>query len=827
MQPYSSPFPPPGSGQPPAKPVPSTGNQAEADTQERVPVGQQLLRAGLLTPAQLAQALREQQQTHLKFGEVCLEHRWISPEQLYQITSSDSLCLGEILVARGYIDIEQLRIALARQRRFGRKLGEILVWKGWIQPEVIDQVLQEQKLLRESQANNAWQALQSAPPLLPSAENSEPSSSLVYNPTSLPPIPLSSLAPIEGSRSSLSVPMAVPIPPPPTSPAIPIPAGILPVVPIPSAPLPPVPAPEGIDTTGTQLAIYRNRLATLEIQLEMQQREWDAMAAQMNEQVAQFQTQYQHRITLLETKLKQQETEQLAAQQALSQTYQQRIEGLESELAQQRTSLEMERSQQSERQAAQLAISEQYQQRIRDLEGELASQQSLLEKRSADQSEFQILSTQYQKRIEELQDELNRQIFAEQEQQHALATQQQQIDELENQLKQQLLQHQQQQQEISQRYQQRIQLLEDKLEEQQQQKQQAQSTHQEVDHLRSEIHRLSGELQRVQPIEAKYQTLSQQVQPLLQKLSQTKAHVVQLGQALQKSQASQQQYQRLLQTQKAQLEKAQSTAVKLAKELRQTRQEMATLREQVQTQNPPADLSPQPPQPEMAALQTQLQGSHSLMVAYRQSLENLQNEIKAQRDENRLLQAKLDRQTQITEVMEGQLRKAGDASSGWTSVTNAVQSQLDQNLSKQWETITESIHIDPTLQSGQTPVLTAWARQLFFRLQEADLISDEQIQAVLRVWSSQGGKLTHVLSEQTGLQPSTIKFFSDEGYSAKLFGCRRIGEYLQAAGLVTEADLQAALQDNRQGRRLGEALADRGLIRPSTADYFARTFTSG
>jgi hypothetical protein len=123
-----------------------------------------------------------------------------------------------------------------------------------------------------------------------------------------------------------------------------------------------------------------------------------------------------------------------------------------------------------------------------------------------------------------------------------------------------------------------------------------------------------------------------------------------------------------------------------------------------------------------------------------------------------------------------------------------------------------------------SPVLTPWARTLFFQLQEAGLITHEEVDHVLKVWQQDGGKLTHVLSECTELQPTTVKFFGNGGYAARLAGCKRIGDYLQAAGLVTEAQIQAALSQRQPGQKLGEVLAMQGVIRAMTADYFARTF---
>jgi hypothetical protein len=122
-------------------------------------LGQRLLQEGTITQEQLSEALREQQNNHLRLGEVCLDKGWVTPEQLYQMIPSQNLALGEILVVLNYIRLDQLRVALAQQKRLGRKLGEILVWKEWITQEELETILHIQQLLREEASPNAWEIL--------------------------------------------------------------------------------------------------------------------------------------------------------------------------------------------------------------------------------------------------------------------------------------------------------------------------------------------------------------------------------------------------------------------------------------------------------------------------------------------------------------------------------------------------------------------------------------------------------------------------------------------------------------------------------------------
>ena len=118
---------------------------------------------------------------------------------------------------------------------------------------------------------------------------------------------------------------------------------------------------------------------------------------------------------------------------------------------------------------------------------------------------------------------------------------------------------------------------------------------------------------------------------------------------------------------------------------------------------------------------------------------------------------------------------------------------------------------------------------LINNLKEAGLLSDREIVQVACTWRQMGGKLERVLVDRMGIKSSTIAFFSnvDAGSEAKQKGCRRIGEFLRAAGLVSEDEIQFVLQElNNQSRKLklGDALVEQGLLKQSTVDYFANQF---
>jgi hypothetical protein len=99
----------------------------------RVPLGDMLIKLGMLTPQMLATILVEQQQHRMGAVE------GQSPEYL-----------GEYLVTKGIITRRQLEMVLAeqiRQRQIGRKmlLGELLIRAGYITPGALESVLEQQR----------------------------------------------------------------------------------------------------------------------------------------------------------------------------------------------------------------------------------------------------------------------------------------------------------------------------------------------------------------------------------------------------------------------------------------------------------------------------------------------------------------------------------------------------------------------------------------------------------------------------------------------------------------------------------------------------------
>ncbi|MDX2270756.1 MAG: hypothetical protein NW237_02235 [Cyanobacteriota bacterium] len=122
-------------------------------------LGETLNRAGLLSGSQLAQAMWEKSDSPLMLGEICLGRGWIKPQELYRFVPSTQLRMGEILVLYGHLQLDQLQEALQQQQRTGARLGDILVDRRWASSELVAWAAEEQRILRQTAAPEAWQML--------------------------------------------------------------------------------------------------------------------------------------------------------------------------------------------------------------------------------------------------------------------------------------------------------------------------------------------------------------------------------------------------------------------------------------------------------------------------------------------------------------------------------------------------------------------------------------------------------------------------------------------------------------------------------------------
>jgi hypothetical protein len=100
------------------------------------PLGQLLIRDGLITHAQLEGALRLQaaSRSYVPIGHVLVAHGYISRKALTMALRrhQKSVRLGEVLLRAGHITAAQLEEALEHQRGTPLRLGQMLVRLGWV-----------------------------------------------------------------------------------------------------------------------------------------------------------------------------------------------------------------------------------------------------------------------------------------------------------------------------------------------------------------------------------------------------------------------------------------------------------------------------------------------------------------------------------------------------------------------------------------------------------------------------------------------------------------------------------------------------------------------
>ena len=116
--------------------APTASSNSERGPAIKLRLGDLLLQEGFLTPEQLAQALAVQktQPVPLPLGEVCVELTFVSRSDLKRLLRAHHkrIYLGELLANLGLVTDAQVQEALQVQKTERKKLGQVLVEKGWI-----------------------------------------------------------------------------------------------------------------------------------------------------------------------------------------------------------------------------------------------------------------------------------------------------------------------------------------------------------------------------------------------------------------------------------------------------------------------------------------------------------------------------------------------------------------------------------------------------------------------------------------------------------------------------------------------------------------------
>ncbi|MCJ2543100.1 hypothetical protein [Thermostichus vulcanus] len=113
-------------------------------------IGQVLLQAGLLTEAQVQVALQDQSYCGVRFGEILVTRGWIKQETVDFLVDQwpellqrrDKMPLGECLQAAGLLTPFQVEQAVREQRINGMRIGAVIVLNGWLKKNTVDFFLQ-------------------------------------------------------------------------------------------------------------------------------------------------------------------------------------------------------------------------------------------------------------------------------------------------------------------------------------------------------------------------------------------------------------------------------------------------------------------------------------------------------------------------------------------------------------------------------------------------------------------------------------------------------------------------------------------------------------
>jgi exopolysaccharide biosynthesis WecB/TagA/CpsF family protein len=115
----------------------------------RLPIGQLLQEAGLLSAQQVDTILSAQAEYRRRFGDLVVEQGWLHPQTIDFFseefprlpTHQDIQPIGHYLKSAALLNEQQIHAILAEQSQCGRKFGEIAVVKGWVPQPTVELLL--------------------------------------------------------------------------------------------------------------------------------------------------------------------------------------------------------------------------------------------------------------------------------------------------------------------------------------------------------------------------------------------------------------------------------------------------------------------------------------------------------------------------------------------------------------------------------------------------------------------------------------------------------------------------------------------------------------
>lgn len=126
---------------------------------------------------------------------------------------------------------------------------------------------------------------------------------------------------------------------------------------------------------------------------------------------------------------------------------------------------------------------------------------------------------------------------------------------------------------------------------------------------------------------------------------------------------------------------------------------------------------------------------------------------------------------------------------------------------------------------------TQWAKQNHSKpigqiLQEAGLISSEQVAAVLQEQAQENYRLRfgEILARRGWVKPETVDFLAEQLPNLAVMEEKKpLGQYLKSAALLDDAQISTLLiEQGRTGKRFGEMAVHKGWLKAETIDLFLK-----